>query len=583
MPIFEARRRRKRWYQEAHIKEPPLQIKILKHIALEGQLSKNMAKEITGSDYSDVSNAIDSLLQRKMIKISSLGMEGRKDRKYYALTEKGLEAFLNDNYLSSKKYTTEDFWKAIIWYCIKKPQITSLSEIEKYCSYFEHIYLGHRAVNSYLFQSKFFENLVRKWIKENGSFDDSISIFQRILECIATSRNLTIQQLYDMAGGEEEKHNIKEILDKFAFRINYINNNQQRDASNYSSNKSKYPDLKYILIIEKKEEGVNRDIVYELSLFGIMLIVAIIRHHHIGVDSNRIDSNGDNNRLQLFFEDIPMEEYMDKISSNYPDKIPLVFGKWNLLKKELGSSFIYDNFDFMFYDKAYAVNMSTSIWQGGNKEFCDSLQSLAERSRSMLRILHMEGRDILESFIENKEVKENGSKLLGIYLKINEIKTVLQYLNNEQFSNSTFDKIKTFQNEIEKHQDKNLPTNIIAFLERVFSDEITLFFYLNLNNSAFITSKSYSQINSPVVQSRVEGEDPDNIVDFSSLLVAEDIFSHGSPKDRLTNLFKKDKDIGKNFYNLMNISMNYQKETSDKMFENIKKIGINENEDKDPS
>src|SRR4051795_5609852 len=120
MPIFEAKRRG--WYQDAGIKKPFLQIKILKHIALEGQLSKNMAKERTGSDYSDVSNAIDSLLERKMIKISSLGMKERKDRKYYALTEKGLEAFLNDNYLSSKKYTTEDFWKAIISYCIKKPQ-----------------------------------------------------------------------------------------------------------------------------------------------------------------------------------------------------------------------------------------------------------------------------------------------------------------------------------------------------------------------------------------------------------------------------------------------------------------------------
>jgi hypothetical protein len=574
MPIFEARRR---WYQEARIKEPILQIKILKHIALEGQLSKNMAKEITRSDYSDVSNAIKSLLQRKMVRISSLGMEGRKDRKYYALTEKGLEAFLNDNYFSSKKYSTEDFWKAIIWYCIKKPQITSLSEIEKYCSYFEHIYLGHRAVNSYLFQSKFFENLVKKWIKENGSFDDSISIFQRILECIATSRNLTIQQLYNMAG-EEEEHNIKEILDKFAFRINYINNNQQRDASDYSSNESKYPDLKYMLIIEKKEEGVNRDIVYELSLFGIMLIVAIIRYHHIGVDSNRIDSNGDNNRLQLLFENISIEEYMDKISSNYPDKIPLVFGKWNLLKKELGSLFLYDNFDFMFYDKAYVVNMSTSIWQGGNKEFCDSLQSLGERSRSMLRILHMEGRDILESFIEDKEVRGNESKLLGIYLKIKEIETVLQYLNNEQFSNRISDKLKIIQIEIEKHEDKNLPTNIIAFLERVFSDEITFFFYLNLNNLAFVTNKSYSQINKSDIQYREEGEDPDNIVDFSPIPIAKDIFSHGSPKDRLTNLFKKDKDIRKNFYNLMNISMNYQKETSDKMFENIKKIGIDENE-----
>ena len=89
------------------------------------------------------------------------------------------------------------------------------------------------------------------------------------------------------------------------------NNNQQKDVCNYSSNESKYPDLEYMLIIAKEEEeGVNRDIVYELSLFGIMLIVAIIRYHHIGVDSNRIDFNKNNNRLRLFFDSIPMEEYM---------------------------------------------------------------------------------------------------------------------------------------------------------------------------------------------------------------------------------------------------------------------------------
>ena len=65
------------------------------------------------------------------------------------------------------------------------------------------------------------------------------------------------------------------------------------------------------------------------------------------------------------------------------------------------------------------------------------------------------------------------------------------------------------------------------------------------------------------------------------MLVANDVFSYGSPKDRLINLLKEDKDINQNFYEWMDISMNYQKETSDKMFQNIKKIGIDENEDKD--
>jgi len=62
-----------------------------------------MAKEKTGSDYSAVSNTIKNLLQRKMVRISSLEIQGRKDRKYYALAEKGQNAFINENYMSSKK------------------------------------------------------------------------------------------------------------------------------------------------------------------------------------------------------------------------------------------------------------------------------------------------------------------------------------------------------------------------------------------------------------------------------------------------------------------------------------------------
>jgi hypothetical protein len=67
-------------------------------------------------------------------------------------------------------------------------------------------------------------------------------------------------------------------------------------------------------------------------------------------------------------------------------------------------------------------------------------------------------------------------------------------------------------------------------------------------------------------------------IDYESLLVANDVFSYGSPKDRLINILKEDKDINQNFYEWMDISMTYQKQTSDRMFENIPKIDI-ENED----
>ena len=81
-------------------------------------LSKRMAQVKTGSDYSDVSNAIDSLRanERNMIRISSPAILGRKDKRYYALTGKGLKAFIDENTLPSS--SSEDFWKAVLWYML---------------------------------------------------------------------------------------------------------------------------------------------------------------------------------------------------------------------------------------------------------------------------------------------------------------------------------------------------------------------------------------------------------------------------------------------------------------------------------
>ncbi len=133
MPI-----QKKKWYEEEGIKKPVLQIKIIYHIGLKGPLSKRMAEKETGSDYSDVSNAIDNLLKRKMIAIS-LTNPGRasaykiKGRKFYSLTAKGLVALINE--LPSSYESLQEFWSAIIWYCILGDKSISLDELEKYCTF----------------------------------------------------------------------------------------------------------------------------------------------------------------------------------------------------------------------------------------------------------------------------------------------------------------------------------------------------------------------------------------------------------------------------------------------------------------
>lgn len=52
----------------------------------------------------------------------------------------------------------------------------------------------------------------------------------------------------------------------------------------------------------------------------------------------------------------------------------------------------------MLYDKAFSINMNISIWQSRNKEFCDNLNTLAEKSSIPLEILFRESSNILEFF-----------------------------------------------------------------------------------------------------------------------------------------------------------------------------------------
>ena len=399
---------KKNWYPR---KRPTLQIKILRAIRLEGQLSKRMAEVCTRSDYSDVSDAIDKLLRRKRIKISSPGIAGRRDKRYYGLTGKGLEAFVDET------TSPEEFWKAIIWYCRLSEKDLSINEFEKYYDYFESKYIGHSGIHNYFFQSLFFNRLINKWFEENCTSNiNEVSLSQKILECIAMNRAVTLQELVKKIGTSEES--IKEVLNRYTMKLDYpaayhVTNEKMRGeySAIYKYNNDKYRDfLSHMLIISK---NTNQDIRYELSLFGIMLTIAIIRYHHIGIDNVLL--HNPNNRtasLGLFYEDISLKEYYDRIVSNYQeDKLPLIFGKWEILKKELGSMFLYDNFDFFFYKKAFSVNMDTTIWLGGNKEFYDNIQRLAYKVAELLNVIYIEGRDILEGCQVNKHMQFSYSQM----------------------------------------------------------------------------------------------------------------------------------------------------------------------------
>ncbi len=100
----------------------------------------------------------------------------------------------------------------------------------------------------------------------------------------------------------------------------------------------------------------------------------------------------------LYYNSISSEAYFEKIADNYEQKLPLVFGKRRLLKKFLGASMI-DNFDVILDRMIRAKQLETSICQGGNKEFYESIDSIIKSTRNEMAKIQAVGLEQLFNYL----------------------------------------------------------------------------------------------------------------------------------------------------------------------------------------
>ena len=138
------------------------------------------------------------------------------------------------------------------------------------------------------------------------------------------------------------------------------------------------------IIIRQDAKGVVK---YELSLFGVMLTLRLIRYNEAGKLHHG-----------LYYNSISSEAYFEKIADNYEQKLPLVFGKRHLLKKFLGASMI-DNFDILLDRKIRAKQLETSSSQGGNKEFYESIDSIIKSTRNEMAKIQAVGMEQLFNYL----------------------------------------------------------------------------------------------------------------------------------------------------------------------------------------
>jgi DNA-binding MarR family transcriptional regulator len=476
-----------KWYNGR--RKPRLQIKILENIALSGDLSKAKARDLLKQHhYPEISQAFDSLEKKGMIKFSrGEPGRGRKER-FYKITEKGIASLMVEN------PQPRLFWQALLQYCQRKEAVVSLDDVELLFGFFIQKYLKYSADHIYyISQIDHFNRACDTWLQRIKGYSDSekISAAQKVVEALALKPKMTLDEL--AAEIKESREDTEKIISSYSFRpVEHVVIDKEFvqkyhagkiDAASIMNEHWEFLLHSIIIAIEKDDDDDRKGgaSVYELSLFGAIVALALIRHNDAGML-----------KLGLYYSKTPLQDYFDKVATNYKDKLPLIFGKWNLLKMILKIFSAY-NFDIII-DKETRLNSDTapSILGGGSREFLETAKAIALHNHHQLSQVHIVGFETYHNHkfsvmtryrrqvVNDKNTieKETTDKTIAIYQTLLDIGSLLDFAD-----------LSVAQEEIKKYADprseriKQLSTSSqISILEKAFAEEITLLYYLGLHN-----------------------------------------------------------------------------------------------------
>jgi DNA-binding MarR family transcriptional regulator len=491
MPIF------KKWYPR---KKPTLQIEILRSIAIVGESSKRRLQDDLGAHYPDISDAIESLKKENIIEQSHVDFKSKRHEIYYKLTNRGLEAIIDEF------SEPEIFWKAIISYYELSSNPIKKDEFNKYYNAFETKFVGYSQTLDFFFQIEFMDEIINRWLGRNRSGPTPIS--QKVFECIALHRSVTSDQIIKYIQEQDRKDKIEfakkypgESIDLNAllnmglsdypaeFKLKFENDSLKMDviktleaytlSSNHYSGKiseayeptelnTQYFEFFNRLLIREIESKTDKR--YELTLFGVILILVFI--YYSSSDRSRIYFN-DYLTDRGWRDDYSIEKYYDIVVSNYKDKLPLIFGKWQLLVKVFhmvkGADYVGRVFTQIFNKQMRKSFTSWPINMDGIKELYENMQRIVYQRYSKLTELYESGWSALET------VKEVNTSLLSI---------IKETLHNVELLLVSAD-LKKFMGYISKQNYCSInQTSIITAIENSFANETSFLFYIFLTRNA---------------------------------------------------------------------------------------------------
>jgi hypothetical protein len=474
-------------------KRPPkLQMKVLELVAVDGKVSVSIADSILIKErhhHPEVWRAFRILEMSRLIKkwVDRNPGKGKpmgkgRQKIYYKITESGLALLITDyDKILKKVIDPQKFWRMMMTFCVCSTKQTTLGTVEGFYQLFLRKYLKYSSGHGYSFQLDQFNQMCNNWIQHTILASNEFTSDQRALEILAIHPRITLEELVSKIG-KATTEEIEKILSDYAsmpHKTAAVDVNGNLDGID-SNTTDWHSQLHKIVVVEPNANGND---LYELSLFGVLLVQTLVRYHEM-----------DRLKHGLHYNDISFEDYYDKISSNYQNKLPLVFGKWNLLKKILKTISAH-NFGIILDRQTRSNAMAKSFLDGGNKEFYDSLIGVALHSRNRLSEFYAKGLMEFSNYVTgaisqfpDKNTMEARSYL---YQKTGAVYQMLLKVNI-LIDPSTYDPV-SFQEMVKNEAPSDIinPQQAervscyygIDIIEKAFAEEITFLYFLNLHNN----------------------------------------------------------------------------------------------------
>jgi hypothetical protein len=281
-------------------KEPHLQMKILKSIALAGSLSQTEAAEEIGCRPSTISEAFKIMINRtKLIQYKQPDVDRQSKReRFYKLSAQGLLTFVKKN------PSADEFWAAMIWYGTLNPESADRDEFNRYYNLFIEKFIGEFTLRSCFFLGNLFENLLQRWRKQfeyNSNNYDHYGLFPRgsryymqektrnearaynVLECLLLNRGITFDKIIELTKLEEQE--VRKVLEDYSMtqtRYSQLIDDYELYYRTDRSEEITIDFLNHLLIIPVRKQEDGKDENYELSFLGILLVLATIEAHRRG-------------------------------------------------------------------------------------------------------------------------------------------------------------------------------------------------------------------------------------------------------------------------------------------------------------